>query len=118
MLPAVNLELPAVSLELPAVSLVRPAVSLVRPAVSLELPAVSLEHLERLGRREPQIKALAKMLQGLAKKIEGKEKEGGMSGPAAHMVDALVRSVRIMGRRHAAKLTMKEMIEALQKEGI
>ena len=60
--------------------------------------------------------ALAKMLQGLAKKIEGKEKEGGMSGPAAHIVDALVHSVRIMGRRHAAKLTMKEMIEALHKK--
>jgi hypothetical protein len=54
--------------------------------------------------------ALAKLLQGLAKKVEG---ESGASGPAAGLVTAITHSVRIMGRRHAAKLTMHEMITAL-----
>ena len=58
--------------------------------------------------------ALAKLLQGLAKKVEGKEK--GMSGPASGLVGAIVHSVRVMGRRHSAKLTMKEIIAALQKK--
>lgn len=54
--------------------------------------------------------ALAKLLQGLAKKVEG---GSGASGPAAGLVTAITHSVRIMGRRHAAKLTMHEMITAL-----
>ena len=58
--------------------------------------------------------ALAKLLQGLAKKVEGKEK--AMSGPASGLVGAIVHSVRVMGRRHSAKLTMKEIISALQKK--
>jgi len=58
--------------------------------------------------------ALAKLLQGLAKKVEGKEK--AMSGPASGLVGAIVHSVRVMGRRHSAKLTIKEIISALQKK--